>query len=261
MAKNTVWHTWVVRYSWPPLALAGSLAPTWKNLKQLLPCTRAVLLTILTSPPSKPPSKSKMATSKLYAFAADGEVYPCQNPKNTPLCQALLDKSETYGHTGRDYYKRQNYIEAAETVTVLGHTLAAVNFADSTEVVDKISGYFGPRVGAFVLEWCKENPPCPPSAPSIAQIMRHHHTPKLKCAHADNEPVYAAVMARARSYPPEKKYNRQAYLNAAAALAAHSTSLKVKPHSAWEINGTGPSTMRFIRNAADDIFGWGWGFP
>jgi hypothetical protein len=135
---------------------------------------------------SKPPSK--MATSKLYAFAADsaarggalyafsadGEVYPCQNPKNTALCQALLDKSQTYSAEGRDVYRRAAYVDAAETVTVLGHALSGTDFADSTAVVDNITAYFGPRVGAFVLEWCKKNLPPPPPT-TIYQIM---HAPR-----------------------------------------------------------------------------------
>ncbi len=243
-------------------------APVQKKLKAAGRCGKGMLPHCINIPStsSKMTSKTQSAFGKpqaalgkptLYAFAVDGEVYPCQNPVNTALCQALLDKSETYGHTGRDYYKRQNYIEAAETVTVLGHSLAAVNLADSTEVVDKISGYFGPHTTQFVIDFCKKNPPVQ-RGPTIAQIMHQGRPvtpPKRNCAHPDNEPVYAAVMARARSYPPEKKYNRQAYLNAAAALAAHSTSLKVKPHSVWEINGTGPTTLMFIRNAADDIFG------
>ena len=116
----------------------------------------------------------------LYAFAADGEVYPCQNPKNTALCQALLDKSETYGHTGRDYYKRQNYRLAAEDVTVLLHSLPNTNFADYTEIVDKISGYFGPHTTEFIINWCKKNPPVgptAPTAPTAPSIYQQMHQP------------------------------------------------------------------------------------
>ena len=239
-----------------------------KKLKATGRCGRGMLPHCINIP-SNPSTSSKMASSKtqsafgkptLYAFAADGEVYPCQNPANTALCQALLDKSETYGHTGRDYYKRQNYIEAAETITVLGHSLAAVNLADSTEVANKISGYFGPHTAEFIIDFCKKNPPVA-QGPSIAQIMhqgRPTTPPKIKCACADNQPVYEELMAHARSYPPEKKYNREAYLNAAAALAAHPLSLKTKPHTAWEIKGIGAATRQFIRNAADRHYSGSW---
>jgi hypothetical protein len=186
-----------------------------------------------------------MSSTPLYAFRSNGEVYACQNPRNVPLCQALLDKSETYGHTGRDYYKRQNYIEAAETVTVLSHTLAAVNLTDSTEVVDKISGYFGPRTTEFIIDFCKKNPPTA-FRPSIHQQLR---TPKLNCAHPDNEPVYKKVMDRAAAYTPEKKYQREAYLNAAASLAALKVSLRENFYNAFQVD-SGPKTQNFILDIA-----------
>jgi hypothetical protein len=104
-----------------------------------------------------------------------------------------------------------------------------------------------------------------PTAPSIYQQMhqpmRQPRPPtiiKVKCTHADNQSVYEGVMAHARSYPPEKKYNREAYLNAAAALAAHPISLKTKPHTAWEIQGIGAATCQFIRNMTDHCYSKSW---
>lgn len=192
-----------------------------------------------------------MSTAPLYAYRADGEVFPCQNAYNVPLCQALLDKSETYPLAGKgahpkNTYKYRNYVDAAETVALLTYSIPHVNFADGAAVVDKVGRYFGPSTTEFIIDFCKKNPPAPPSRPSIYQQLR---TRKLKCSHPDNEPVYKAVMDRAAAYPPEKKYQREAYLNAAAALASLKVSLRENFYNAFEVD-SGPKTQLFILEAA-----------
>jgi hypothetical protein len=194
---------------------------------------------------------SKMSSTPLYAYRADGEVFPCQNPHNVPLCQALLDKSETYPLTGKgshpkNTYKYKNYVDAAETVAILTYSIPHINFEDSVAVVDKLRNYFGPSTTEFIIDFCKKNTPAPPSRPSIYQQLR---TRKVKCAHPDNEPVYKAVMDRAAAYPPEKKYQREAYLNAAASLAALKVSLRENFYNAFAVD-SGPKTQNFILDIA-----------
>jgi hypothetical protein len=196
-----------------------------------------------------------MASPTLYAFAADGEVYPCQNPKNTALCQALLVKSETYPLTGKhavttNYYKYKNYREAAETVTVLLPALHEVNLTDRAEVAEKIGRYFGPRTTEFILEFIRTHPLPPSGRPAPIQQLRGAD---VKCVCAANQPVYDLVMARAASYPSEKKYNRTAYLNAAAALAAFPKSVLEQPMRAFDLEGVGYKTQDFIYETADRL--------
>jgi hypothetical protein len=156
-----------------------------------------------------------MSSSKLYAFAADGEVYPCQNPANTAVCQALLDKSETYPDTGKDHYRRKAYREAAETVTVLLHSIPAACAGRSGGRIDEeVVKYFGPRTSQFIIDYCRENPLPAPGQPSIYQQM-HAGGCAPKCAHKDNQPIWDTLIKKAASYPPEKKYNKQAVLIAA----------------------------------------------
>jgi DNA polymerase/3'-5' exonuclease PolX len=194
-----------------------------------------------------------MSSSKLYAFAADGEVYPCQNPANTLVCQALLDKSETYPDSGTDHYRRKNYREAAETLTVLGQNIPAVCASgDTTRITDEVCRFFGDRTAQFILDFCHENPAPAAKRASIHQQM--HDAPK--CTHKDNQPLYDALVKKAASYPPEKKYNKQAYLSAAAAVLDLDYSL---PALEWndifsyysvasKIPYTGPKTFKFIKD-------------
>ncbi len=156
----------------------------------------------------------------LYAFAADGEVYPCQNPANTAVCQALLDKSQTYStcKVNGDYYRRKTYRDAAETVTILTHSIpAAVASDDKWRIYDEVCKYFGPRTTQFINNYCDDHPQGAPGGPSIYQQM---HSPPAgscepKCVNADNQPIWDALIKKANSYPPEKKYNKQAVLKAA----------------------------------------------
>ena len=110
-----------------------------------------------------------MASSKLYAFAADGEVFPCQNPYNTALCQALLDKSETYVAEDKDLYRRKNYRDAAENVSILLYSLPHTPFEDWPK--RRLWRFFGPRTTEFILDFCKKNPATAPTAGSIYEQL------------------------------------------------------------------------------------------
>jgi hypothetical protein len=193
-----------------------------------------------------------MSSSKLYAFAADGEVYPCQNPANTAACQALLDKSETYPDSGTDHYRRKAYREAAETVTVLLHSIPdAYESWDTGRISNEICRYFGDSTSQFILDFCTAHPL---TSPTVSQKM----SSAPKCTHKDNQPLYDALVKKANSYAPEKKYNKQAYLSAAAAVLDLDYSL-----AALEWNDIfasilcvpgkfrsqlGPKTFQFIRD-------------
>jgi hypothetical protein len=192
----------------------------------------------------------------LYAFAADGEVYPCQNPNNTALCQALLDKSETYPDEARDKYRRRAYRDAAETVTVLSQDIPAVcKTLDTTRISAEVCRYFGDRTTQFILDFCHKTPEPAPAAPSLYQKM-YQLGPEVNptCAHKDNQPVWQALIEKAASYPPEKKYNARAYLLAASDVLDLDYSLAeidwVGRFDPLEDKMTyfGPKTYQFIKD-------------
>jgi hypothetical protein len=163
---------------------------------------------------------------------------------NTPLLLALKEKAAAYPPEKK--YNKAAVERAAEKVRTLGVSLPVLVYSTRACVCD-LDEFFSHKMSDWIDTWYRTGPG------------------KLTCAVPDNEPVLAKLLERVCSYPAEKNdattggtlkshWQREAYFRAALSLAAHPISLKEKPHTAWEIKGTGGQTQSFIRATTNNLF-------
>jgi hypothetical protein len=173
-----------------------------------------------------------MAPTSKYAFGPSGEEYRCAVPANTPICQALLNKAAAYPPEKK--YNRDATLQAARRVEALRFSIPALNW-----------------VGQWTPRELKED-----FSYGMIRHMRDlvENPPPVKCRHADNQPIYQALVEKAASYPPEKKWQGVAYATAAAAVAAMTESLKENHYAAESCLGVGDATGDFIVETAERIF-------
>ena len=177
-----------------------------------------------------------MATTTKYAFGPEGLILECINPENTPICQALLNKAAAY--PPEKMYNRAATLLAAHRCVGLRDALSSFPWEGPRggSCPPHFKKDFGLAIRRFIRDFLK-NPP-----------------PPVKCVCPDNQPIYQELIWKSESYPPEKKYNARAYARAAAALAAHPSSLKNNPSEAWSVDGCGYAAQVFMRDTAARLF-------
>jgi hypothetical protein len=168
-------------------------------------------------------------SSTISAVDAQGCEYSCRVPENTPICQALLNKADSYPPEKK--YNARAYMNAAEAVAAARYSLPAAGHLGGA---CSCTGEFTPAPLKFIREFFKNGG-------------------KLQCAHPDNQPIYEALLAKAAAYPPEKKYQIAACMNGAMVLAATTTSLKVDRYGAFNLD-VGDSLLSFIIDTITRVY-------